>query len=127
MTEREFNTWLSQCLKDLSLQEQEVVLKKMDCWLQERQRHVNEEIGKSYIKCNKCGNYTPKSMCEVETQIEEVLHELFLQDGGFGGLDIYADITYRLELYVCPHCGGLIEKSRCMIEKKNERFKGEKV
>ncbi len=121
MTKREFDDFITESLRGMTLEEQEIYLRKLHGWITRRQEKLSERIRKSYIKCNKCKKYLLRTKPTIVHQYEMKQGECIWRDSGNGDDDIFADVTYDVYYYICPYCGAKIEKTRYAIKEENKR------
>ena len=122
MKKRDFETFIKGILKDLPLEKQEDILKKIQHkWLPDIQKKLSNRIKKNYFKCSKCGRYSLKKRFDIIYDQELVKGVTVYSDAGYGDDDKFADVTYSVEYLVCPICKGLTEKSRYPIAESNRR------
>ena len=127
MTKREFDRFITESLKDLPLEKQEILLSKMLEWTRQSVEKFEQRMKKSYVKCSKCGKYLMKIRLTVVN--ENILEcKCIYSDAGYGYDDVFADVTYNVESYICPYCGEKIEKNRYELSESNKRNRwGEKL
>ncbi len=120
MTKKDFENFIRSNLKDLSLEEQEKILIKIRrTWMPDIIKKFDNRIEKSYNHCPKCGKYSLKKKCRVETKEVTDYGVTVYTDCGYGDDDEIADVTYLVYYNVCPVCGGLTEKNRYEIRETN--------
>lgn len=121
MTKREFDEFLTESLRGMSLEEQEIQLRKLHNWITQRQGKLQERINKSYIRCNNCKRYLLKKRLTIVHQLEVKQGECILSDAGNGDDNIFADVTYNVCYAICQNCGAKIERDRYVIKEENKR------
>lgn len=121
MTKWEFDEFLTESLRGMPLEDQEIQLRKLHGWITQRQKELQERIKKSYIKCSKCKRYSLKNKLTIVHQYEMKQGECIWRDHIDGYDDVFADVTYDVYYYICPNCGAKIEKARYTVKKENKR------
>ena len=106
MTKREFDKLLTESLKGMSLEKQEIQLRKLQDWISQKQDKLQAKINKSYIKCSKCERYSLRNKLTIIDQYEKRQSKYSIDD------DFLPDITYHIYYYICPNCGTKIEMAR---------------
>lgn len=120
MTKKDFDSFIKESLKDLPLEEQEEILKKIQyTWLPNIKEKLNKRIVKSYFKCSKCGRYSLKKRFKITYGTELVKGVTVYTDAGYGDDDELADVTYSVKYRVCPLCKELTEESRYYESESN--------
>ncbi|MDO4282017.1 MAG: hypothetical protein Q4D02_00085 [Clostridia bacterium] len=111
MTKREFEKFINQNLRNLSIEHQEELLIKIkDKWIPE----VLERKLKNYTKCVKCGKYSFTRKFKTITVLETRIETTYV-DAGYGDDDKYGEVEYLVEYSVCPICGYRKEKKKCYM------------
>ena len=120
MTKRDFEKFIKDSIKDLPLEKQEELLKKIHYkWIDDIHTKFKDRMKKRYIKCTSCNKYSLKSKYKKTIKEELCKGVCVFSDCGYGDDDVYADVTYMVEYYVCPHCDGLTEKTRWTLKEEN--------
>lgn len=120
MTKRDFNSFINQNLKGLSLEKKlELLCKIQNLWLPDIKKKLNDKLDKNYIKCSKCKKYSLIKSFKYKNK-KEIRHGVTVyRDAGYGDDDEIADVTYSVDYVVCPICGGLTETNRYKIGESN--------
>lgn len=120
MTKRDFNSFINQNLKGLSLEKRlELLCKIQDLWLPDIKQKLDDKLDKNYTRCSKCKKYSLIKSFKYENK-KEIRHGVTVyRDCGYGDDDEIADVTYSVVYAVCPICGGLTETNRYKIGESN--------
>lgn len=100
MTKKIFLQFLKENLGNLSIEKQEIILKKISSWVEEYRNNIK----KNYTYCDKCKKYH-------KTKDFEQLHDIHTEivttytDCGYGDDDRYGEVEFSFTYSTCPGCG----------------------
>lgn len=126
MNKKDFYTFIKSNLKELTIEKQEELLKKIsNDWMPDITKNFYQKTCKNLIKCFNCKKYLRKKDYKNESKIIFEPGVTVNVDCGYGDYDKIADVTYKINYIICPICGYKKELNRIEINTSNERYRCE--